>query len=190
MRSGLTRLRRRASRQRQTLEATRPVAELGLKERLQPSLLDRLTDDEPDTKQESRERRVLSMQRLRDSVRRDLAWLFNAINLSSVEDFSDYPEISRSVVNFGLPDLSGHSVSSVDMVELERLLRQCIRDFEPRILPNSVKVRLIVDEQKMSHNAMIFDIEGELWAQPLPLHLFLRTEVDLDVGDVKVSERT
>ena len=165
------------------------MAELSLKERLQPSLLDRLTDEDPHNKQESREQRVLTMQRLRESVRRDLAWLFNAINLSSVEDLRDYPEVSQSVVNFGLPDLSGHTISAVDVVELERLLRQCVRDFEPRILPNSVKVRLIVDEQKMSHNAMIFDIEGELWAQPLPLHLFLRTEVDLDVGDVTVSER-
>ncbi len=165
------------------------MAELSLKERLQPSLLDRLTDEDPHNKQESRDQRVLSVQRLRDSVRRDLAWLFNAINLSAVEDLSGYPEVARSVVNYGLPDLSGHTVSGVDVVELERLLRQCVRDFEPRILPNSVKVRLIVDEQKMSHNAMIFDIEGELWAQPLPLHLFLRTELDLDVGDVKVSER-
>ena len=166
------------------------MAELSLKERLQPSLLDRLTDTDPHSKQESREQRVLSMQRLRESVRRDLAWLFNAVNLSAVEDLRDYPEVVRSVVNFGLPDLSGHTVSSVDVIELERLLRQCVRDFEPRILPNSVKVRLVVDEQKMSHNAMVFDIEGELWAQPLPLHLFLRTEVDLDVGDVKVTERT
>ncbi len=166
------------------------MAELSLKEHLQPSLLDRLTDEEPNNQQESRDQRVLSMQRLRESVRRDLAWLFNAINLSSVENLSDFPEVSHSVLNFGLPDLSGHTVSTVDKVELERLLRQCVRDFEPRILPNSVKIRLIVDEQKMSHNAVIFDIEGELWAQPLPLHLFLRTEVDLDVGDVKVTERS
>jgi len=164
------------------------VAELSLKERLQPSLLDRLTDEEPQNKQESRERRVLSMQRLRDSVRRDLAWLFNSVNLTALQDLAEYPEVARSVVNYGLPDLSGHTVSGVDVVELERLLRQCVRDFEPRILPNTVKVRLIVDEQKMSHNAMVFDIEGELWAQPLPLHMFLRTEVDLDIGDVTVSE--
>lgn len=164
------------------------MAELSLKERLQPSLLDRLTDEEPQNKQESRERRVLSMQRLRDSVRRDLAWLFNSVNLTALQDLAEYPEVARSVVNYGLPDLSGHTVSGVDVVELERLLRQCVRDFEPRILPNTVKVRLIVDEQKMSHNAMVFDIEGELWAQPLPLHMFLRTEVDLDIGDVTVSE--
>ena len=35
---------------------------------------------------------------------------------------------------------------------------------------------------------MCFDIEAELWAQPLPLRLFLRTEIDLENGGVKVSE--
>ena len=45
------------------------MAELTSKERLQPSLLDRLTDDEPDKTQESRDQRVLSANRLRECVR-------------------------------------------------------------------------------------------------------------------------
>ena len=40
----------------------------------------------------------------------------------------------------------------------------------------------------MNHNAMIFDIEAELWAQPLPLRLFLRTEIDLENGGVSVTD--
>jgi type VI secretion system protein ImpF len=31
-------------------------------------------------------------------------------------------------------------------------------------------------------------IEAELWAQPLPLRLFLRTDLDLETGEVQVSE--
>jgi type VI secretion system protein ImpF len=41
----------------------------------------------------------------------------------------------------------------------------------------------------MSHNALSFEIESELWAQPLPLHLFLRTAVDLEAGKVEVSDQ-
>ena len=55
-------------------------------DRLQPALLDRLTDDEPDKKLEPREARVLSKRRLRQSVLRDLAWLFNATRLEAVDD--------------------------------------------------------------------------------------------------------
>lgn len=159
-------------------------------ERLQPSLLDRLTDEEPDKKQESRERRILSPQKLKENVRRDLAWLFNSVNLAAAQDLGDYPEVARSVLNYGLPDLSGHTASSVDVPRLEMLLRQAIRDFEPRVLPNTINLRLLVDEMRMSHNAMVFEIEGELWAQPLPVQLYLRTEVDLEGGDVRVSDYT
>jgi type VI secretion system protein ImpF len=42
----------------------------------------------------------------------------------------------------------------------------------------------------MSHNAMCFTIEAELWAQPLPLRLFLRTDLDLETGEVSVAEVT
>jgi type VI secretion system protein ImpF len=166
------------------------VVELTPRERLQPSLLDRLTDQEPEAQQESRDRRVLSPQKLREVVRRDLGWLFNAVNIASVEDLSGYPHVARSVVNYGLPDLAGRTASGTDQMQLERMLRQVIRDFEPRILPNTLRVKLVMDDAKMSHNAMVFDIEGELWAQPLPLRLYLRTEVDLEMGEIRVNEST
>ncbi|MES9884680.1 MAG: type VI secretion system baseplate subunit TssE [Sedimenticola sp.] len=164
------------------------MAELTTKERLQPSLLDRLTDDTPDKKQESRDQRVLSMRKLREGVLRDLSWLLNAVNLSAVQDLDDYPEVARSVINYGMPDLAGHTSSGVDIHALERLLRQAILDFEPRLMRNTVKVRLRLADSQMNHNAMTFDIEGELWAQPVPLHMFMKTEIDLEIGQVTVSD--
>jgi len=164
------------------------MAELTQKERLQPSLLDRLTDDDPGRKQESRDRRVLSPARLRECVRRDLTWLLNTTNLGATQNLDAEPHVARSVLNYGMPDLAGHTASSVDVRSLERMLLKVIWDFEPRLVKSSVKVRLMIDEQKMSHNAMCFDIEAELWAQPLPLRLFLRTEIDLENGGVEVTD--
>jgi type VI secretion system protein ImpF len=157
-------------------------------ERLQPSLLDRLTDEEPEQLQESRERRVLSTQRLRDSVRRDLNWLFNATNLSSLQTLEAHPEVERSTVNYGLPDFAGRTASSIATDTLERLLRRAILEYEPRLLRNSVRVKLIVDTDKHDQNAMNFSIQAEIWAQPLPLRLFLRTDLDLETGEAVVSE--
>jgi len=57
-----------------------------------------------------------------------------------------------------------------------------------RILHSSIRIRLNVNEQQMNHNAMSFDIEGKLWAHPAPLHVFLKTELDLDVGEIKVLD--
>ncbi|HEY4185931.1 MAG TPA: type VI secretion system baseplate subunit TssE [Polyangia bacterium] len=164
------------------------MAELTKKERLQPSLLDRLTDDDPEARQESRDRRVLSPSRLRECVRRDLTWLFNTANLATVMNLEEFPEILRSTLNYGLPDLAGRTASSVDTRALEQILRKVIWDFEPRLIKNSVRVRVVSDEEVMNHNAMWFDIEAELWAQPLPLRLFFRTEIDLETGGVNVAD--
>jgi len=165
------------------------MAELTPRERLQPSLLDRLTDDDPTAKVEPRERRVLSPSQLRECVRRDLTWLFNTTQPgNTIPGLADDPSAAGSVINFGIPDLAGRTASTIDLATLERLLRQAIWDFEPRLLRGSVRVRGLLDEREMSHNAMSFAIEAELWAQPLPLQLFLRTQVDLEDGHVHVGE--
>jgi len=164
------------------------MAELTTQERLQPSLLDRLTDDKPDQSQESRNQRVLSIRQLRACVIRDLAWLLNTGNLEETTSLADLPQIKNSVLNYGMRGLTGYTVSTLNIHEIERQLRQVILDFEPRILRNSVRVRMCVDEAEMNQNAVQFEIEGDLWAQPVPLRLFMKTEVDLETGSINISE--
>lgn len=160
------------------------MAELFPKERLQPSLLDRLADDEPEKKEESRDKRILSFTKLKQSVMRDLQWLLNAGCLETTQDLSDYPQVKKSVLNYGLPDLSGTTASNVDSTTLERMLRQTIVNFEPRILADSLKVRV---SNRDKHNNIIFEIEGELWSQPTPERLYLKTILDVELGSVEVK---
>ena len=51
-----------------------------------------------------------------------------------------------------------------------------------------MRVKLVVETESFDHNAMNFSIQAELWAQPLPLRLFLRTDLDLETGEALVSE--
>lgn len=166
------------------------MAELTQQERLQPSLLDRLTDDEPRVEQESRDKRVLSMRRLRESVLRDLAWLLNASRMDALQNLDNYPFVAHSVVNYGMPDVTGLTASGMDLGAIERAMRDAIWDFEPRILRNTVKVSARTNPEEMTHNALTFDIEGELWAQPVPLRIYLKTELDLEVGAIRVAEQS
>jgi type VI secretion system protein ImpF len=92
------------------------------------------------------------------------------------------------VVNYGLPDLTGVSVANMDSARLEKIVREAIVKFEPRINQRTLKVEVTVDRDRMHRNAMTFRIEGELWAQPAPLSLLLRTELDLETGNVDVRE--
>jgi type VI secretion system protein ImpF len=174
------------------MPARRPIramAELTPQERLQPALLDRLTDDDPLNKTEARERRVMTKRQLRQAVLRDLAWLFNATRMEPGTDFSRAPDVRRSVINFGLPALSGRAASSLDVIELERTIRQAILDFEPRILPPTLKVTALREPTAMDHHNVIgVQIQGQLWAQPVPIELLLRTEIDLETGRVDIAD--
>jgi type VI secretion system protein ImpF len=165
------------------------MAELTPRERLQPALLDRLTDHEPHQAVESREQRVLSISRLRECVIRDLTWLFNCENLVSRQQVDDCPEVMRSVVNYGIPPLSGKTSSNRDPQKLEVQILEAIRTYEPRLIHDSISVKVIMSDDAMSNNTLRFAIEADLWAHPLPLHLFMQTEVDLDTGEFSVTQK-
>jgi type VI secretion system protein ImpF len=160
------------------------------RDRLQPALLDRLTDEEPEKRTETGESRAMTRQRFRLGVLRDLAWLFNTTRLESGSSLAKMPYAQRSVINFGLPALSGRTATTLDVTELARAIKQAILDFEPRILPSSLEVRTLIDEAGMldHHNVVGVEIEGQLWAHPVPIDLLVRTEIDLETGRVEIAD--
>jgi type VI secretion system protein ImpF len=163
------------------------MAESTLTDRLQPCLLDRLTDHEPEEAKESRDQRVMSLKKYRQAVLRDLEMLLNAKAYPPGSDIYDYDEAAQSVLNFGIPDLAGTSISSLSPEEFEARVKQAILLFESRISRHSLSVRLVSSQDAQAVRAVVFEIAGDLWAQPSPEHLFVKTEVDLDTGRHKLS---
>jgi len=165
------------------------MVEVAARDTLQPALLDRLTDHDPTRKVESRQERIISRTQLRASVLRDLSWLFNTTNFSSDVSLAAYPLVAQSTLNYGLAPLSGKIVSSLDLAELERVLKDAILRFEPRILPHTLSVRGISPSESLSHhNVVSFEIRGELWGHPYSLELLLKTDVDLESGEIRIAE--
>ncbi len=159
-------------------------------DRLQPAVLDRLTDDEPEKRQESLQNSVVSKGRLKRTVLRDLVWLLNTTAHHTDGQLDDYPEVRRSVINYGIPVLSGRNFSGVDWRDLERQIHDAILAFEPRILPDSLSVKANVPTDLMGHhNLLQFELRGELWSMPYPIELLLRSELDLETGYMKLTDQ-
>ncbi|HXJ84281.1 MAG TPA: type VI secretion system baseplate subunit TssE [Candidatus Methylomirabilis sp.] len=165
------------------------MVEVGARDTLQPALLDRLTDHDPTRKVESRQERVISRTQLRVSVLRDLSWLFNTTHFASDADLAGFPLVAQSTLNYGLIPLSGQLVSSLDLARLERALKEALLRFEPRIFPHTLSVRgVAASEAKTHHNVVSFEISGELWGHPYPLELLLKTDVDLESGEIRIAD--
>jgi type VI secretion system protein ImpF len=164
------------------------MAHWSLKEQLQPSLLDRLTDNNSENKQEPASKQVIGESQFKEAVIRDLGWLMNAVALEVCEDLEGFPEVENSVLNYGMPDLTGRTSSNLDVKELEKQLRKSILRFEPRILSKSLRVRVRTNFASMSHNSLNFDINGSVFGQPAPFQVILRSQLDLESGEFNIRE--
>lgn len=164
------------------------MAELNPQERLQPFLLDRLTDNEPQKQVESREQRVLTSADQRRSLLRDLGALLNANNHPASDGLENYPEVARSVLNYGVPELAGVSSSFLTPEEVERIVTAAIVKFEPRILRRSLRVRAIEVAEEHGANVVVIEIRGDVWNLPMPDSLYVRTKVDLETGRCELRE--
>jgi type VI secretion system protein ImpF len=157
------------------------MADLAPHERLLPFLLDRLTDDDPATRMESREKRMVSFRQFHKAILRDLTWLLNTPCKTERDELDQFPEVARSVLNFGVPDLTGMTQSDITPQLIERRLRQAIQQYEPRIPRDSLNVR-VIQNAGVPGNTLSVEIRGLVWAQPLPESLFVKTDVDLETG--------
>lgn len=162
------------------------MADHGLTERLQPSLLDRLTDDDPTNPAESRDSRVIDLRRLREIVMRDLSWLLNTFDNSTLIDAERFPHASNSVLGYGVEEVAGEYSTLDRTMRIRASIHTAIERFEPRIIPGTLNV-VLRDQEKSGHTVVTFDIAADMWAQPLPMELYLRSEVDITTGELKLE---
>ena len=134
-----------------------------------------------------------------DAIRADLERLLNATASTppvfDEEDFRDvpeeerppyleFPEIQKSVLNYGLGGLSGMIADRVRVSMLERCVRWAIEHFEPRVQLQSVRAG--TDDGNRDGRTVRIEIRGRLRADPVPLHLI--TEFDCQTGRCAVTE--
>ena len=178
------------------------------KDCLQPSLIDRLvnaTEDsgvtvgskgpEPVTsefgattvKPRKPKYTELTSRRLREIVRRDLEILLNTGCLSDVVDLSAFPLVAESVLNYGIPNITGGAVDNIVVSDLSKKIKKSILRYETRILPESLRVTVTTSDA-MSQHALRFEIECNVWGQPAPEYLLIRTELDPESGTVSILD--
>nr|WP_175799186.1 type VI secretion system baseplate subunit TssE [Burkholderia anthina] len=168
----------------------------GMRDRLQPALLDRLTDDAPQRATDLPGTQWIGAERLRAAVLRDLAWLLNTRNAEDgFVDWAAFAHAQASVLNYGMRPLVGKPMSGVERMAVEASIRDAIVRFEPRIAPNSVEVHGIADASggragERRHNVLLFEIRGTLWSIPHPVEFVLRSDLDLETGAMSLQSAT
>ncbi|HLQ19879.1 MAG TPA: type VI secretion system baseplate subunit TssE [Tabrizicola sp.] len=136
---------------------------------------------------------VVNASVLREAVRRDIEALFNVerfesglvltdIELQGFETpedmIADFPQVRRSVLNYGVPSFSGRALTDFDLAALAKELREVIAVFEPRLKRDTIRVKVAQGDS----TGMRIEVDAMLMLSPVPERLRLSTMIDLDNG--------
>lgn len=139
---------------------------------------------------------VVTPTELRKAVRRDIEALFSVERLESRflltdaeaaryespdQTLADFPEVRRSVLNYGVPAFAGLTGSDFDKDRLARDLRDALAVFEPRLKRDTVRVDVRFGD------GLMIEIEAVLMVTPVPERLRLSTTIDLNTGVAKTE---
>ena len=151
---------------------------------LVPSVLDRLLDDAPDTTREAPTSRHQVLRELKLAVRRDLENLLNT-RVRCLVVPANCKELSQSLVNYGIPDITGAALGTAqDREEFCRVLQNIIRQFEPRFHKVTVTPAPSGDTQDRTFR---FRIDAMLQAEPAPEPVIFDSELQPGTGDFEVK---
>jgi type VI secretion system protein ImpF len=175
-----------------------------VKHRLTPTLFDKLVadseisgmrDSDTETPSIARENfRFYTVPRLerfnenalRATIRRDLAWLLNTTHFEALHDLEPYERVRTSVINYGVPDLAGKSMTRKITIQRAREIRDSIRVFEPRLEPEGLAVDPVERQDRI--NAVTFEIKGDITAAAMAMPVKFHTHLDPDSASVEVQE--
>ncbi len=151
---------------------------------LQASLLDRLIDYEPGVSREPVQNHFPGFGQIKARVIRDLERLLNTKGTVMVPPPS-YPEINRSLFNYGLTDFTSHNPKSQTIRQrLRQKIESAISCFEPRL--KNVTVRLETSTQ--SERYLRFKIVGLLVVDPVTEPVTFDTYFDVNRGEYIIQK--
>ncbi len=142
---------------------------------------------------------VVTPDVLREAVRRDIEMLFNVERLEmryfltdrEMQDhedpadlLADFPHVRTSVLNYGVPTFSGRKGTDFDRDTLAKTLREVLQTFEPRLKPDSIKVKVNFAEKV----GIRVEIDAILMMSPVAERLKLSTVIDLESGRASTSQ--
>lgn len=131
-------------------------------------------------------RRGANENQLKRNLEIDLSNLMNTVDLASCLDLDGYDHVRKSVLNYGLQDLTHLTSDMVRTQNIVRGLKEALLNQEPRLIGETLDVKLRPDfddvEQKIA-----FDVSAEMACRPVDIPLEFIAEIDVGSGKVKLS---
>ncbi|WP_322015189.1 type VI secretion system baseplate subunit TssE [Paraburkholderia sp. J12] len=149
-----------------------------------PSLIDRLLDNAPQRAAEHPDAYAPDGEGMRRVIQRDLSLLLNTTSFEDELDMTRHAVAAGSVINYGIPALSGHYLNNRNWETVEKMVRTAITRFEPRLMSESLHIRPLNREDPIRYNRLILEISGLMHWSPYPLEFRMQSAFDIEMNQV------
>jgi len=131
-------------------------------------------------------RTAITEPMLRREVARDLESLMNTIAMESTEDLQRFDYVRKSIVNFGLPDVTHRSIDEFSSEDIGEEIRSALTRYEPRLIPETIRVAKdpTYDEAELK---IRFVVRADLMCEPLNVPVEFVADREVDSGAISIS---
>ncbi|MDR0556811.1 MAG: type VI secretion system baseplate subunit TssE [Treponema sp.] len=153
--------------------------------RYKPYVLKRLTDDEPYEKKETA-LNVITEKQVKDDIFRNIEMLFSSRPHPSLEELKGYEDVENSVLGYGISDYCGKICNDDEREFLLEHIKKQIRDFEPRLAPDSVEVEFTNPDASM-RSLLELRISGRINVEQINEEMLFISRLDMETGNISLS---
>jgi type VI secretion system protein ImpF len=132
-------------------------------------------------------RNAVSASALQSELAADLQSLLNTVNMEASEDLEGLPEVKKSILNFGVDDMTSITADTEEAASLDKRLREILLTYEPRLIRNTVAV-IRKAMQDDSDSRLAFHITSEMHATPHDIAVEFVADVETYSGQTSVKE--
>src|SRR5262249_55097875 len=151
----------------------------------QPSILDRLTDEDPRVSADPRISYGESLRQFKIAVQRDLEWLLNTRRTPTPAP-EGFTQLGSSVYNYGVPDITSLSRDSADSkAKLRAQVEEALALFEPRLA--NVQITIVEVDGEAHRRELRFMVEATLRLDPTPEQVVFDTVLHFSSGQIDVK---
>ncbi|MDR2102856.1 MAG: GPW/gp25 family protein [Treponema sp.] len=153
--------------------------------RYKPYVLKRLTDDEPYEKKEMVSA-VITEKQVKDDIFKNIEMLFCSRSHPSAAELKGYEDLENSVLGYGISDYCGKICGDNDREFLLEHIKKQIRNFEPRLAPDSIEVEFTNPDASL-RSLLELRISGRVIVEQVNEEMLFISRLDMETGNASLS---
>lgn len=127
---------------------------------------------------------------MRNLIQRNILDILNTANIEDRLNKHRHREVASSVMNYGISPLVGGYSTPHNWTVIERMIRDALLRFEPRLIPESIMIALVGDQKSPVCNGVIqFEIRALVKWQPQPFDLCIDARYDSETDSASLTLR-